>query len=246
MGHLIELNTQSMLSKYYSESGRLVTQHFQNITRLAVEKPDNLFFLLIDEVESIAGSREQQSDSGECHDSIRATNQLLTALDRVRTTPNVLVMCTSNLKSVLDNAFVDRVDYEIAVPAPCESAIYEILRSTLNGLVKCGLITPSPCPFPEAILPDAEERNLIPDHKKLLMFNEYPDCAACKVMHLAKRCKGFSGRTLRKLPLLAISMHTWGDSCPMDDALVALDKAVGLSIGVGSDLYDRQDTAMVS
>jgi hypothetical protein len=39
-------------------------------------------------------------------------------------------------------------------------------------------------------------------------------------------CAGFSGRKLRKLPFLAITMHTWEDQCTIYDAIKALQIAV--------------------
>lgn len=53
--------------------------------------------VLVDEVESLAGRRDSSTDGSDCKDSMRATNQLLTALDRLSHRPNVLVLCTSNM-----------------------------------------------------------------------------------------------------------------------------------------------------
>lgn len=228
-GKLFEINTQSLLSKYYSESGRLISQMFERILTLAASA-ETLICVLIDEVESIAGSREQLSESGECHDSIRATNQLLTALDRIRDQPNVVVFCTSNLKKAIDPAFLDRVDYQVAIPSPCESAVYEILRSTINDLMKCGLITSSPCEVPKSVLENEEDRLFIPHYHRLEYLHPYPECPGMVVLALAEKCKGFSGRRLKKLALLAITIYTWGDMCPLNDALMALKKAVDVDL----------------
>jgi hypothetical protein len=38
--------------------------------------------------------------------------------------------------------------------------------------------------------------------------------------------KGLSGRTLRRLPLLSLAMHTFNDVCTIDEALTALSLAV--------------------
>lgn len=224
---LFEMNTQSLLSKYYSESGRLVTQMFERITSLSQDQT-TLFCVLIDEVESIAGSREHFSESGECHDSVRATNQLLTALDRICTRPNVVIFCTTNLRQAIDPAFLDRVDHEVSIPSPCESAVYEILRSTINELMRCNLITPLMCDVPETVLHNPDDRVFIPDYGTLERLEEYPNCQARVVAALAHRCKGFSGRKLRKLPLLAITRHTWGENCPLDDVLDAMSRVLDL------------------
>jgi len=46
---LIEVNAHSLFSKWFSESGKLVTALFARI-REAVEEPDTLVFVLVDEV----------------------------------------------------------------------------------------------------------------------------------------------------------------------------------------------------
>jgi len=242
---LIEINTQSLLSKFYSESGRLISELFEKVLTQS-RNSDALICVLIDEVESIASSRETLSESGECQDSIRATNQLLTALDRVREQPNVLVFCTSNLKSAIDTAFLDRVDHEVAVPPPCASAVYEILRNTINELIRCGLVTPSAsgdgddgCEGvvpDESVLPDPEDRTTVPAYAKLVYLGAWPESPGRVVAALADKCWGFSGRKLRKLPLLAITMYTWGESCPLRDALDALKRVVDADLSKGGDV----------
>lgn len=55
-GQLIEVNSHSIFSKYFSESGKLVSKLFTNIREL-VDEDDTLIFILIDEVESLAAAR---------------------------------------------------------------------------------------------------------------------------------------------------------------------------------------------
>jgi pachytene checkpoint protein 2 len=62
-----------------------------------------LTVLLIDEVESIASARSTASSSGEPGDAIRVVNAVLTSLDALKRKPNVLVLCTSNMISSLDD-----------------------------------------------------------------------------------------------------------------------------------------------
>lgn len=92
----MEVNTTAMLSKYFGESGKLITSLFDKIHGMA-QSPTTLVCVVIDEIETIAGSREKANAGGECSDGVRATNQLLTALDRLRALPNIVVLCTSNL-----------------------------------------------------------------------------------------------------------------------------------------------------
>lgn len=111
---LAEINTNSMLSKYFGESGKQIGSMFEQIYTMCQDRK-TLVCVVMDEVETIAGSREQAAGGSECADGLRvrlllflatvdlltnilkATNQLLTALDRLRNLPNVIVLCTSNL-----------------------------------------------------------------------------------------------------------------------------------------------------
>lgn len=65
------------------------------------QSSNTLVCVVMDEVETIAGSREKANAGGECSDGVRATNQLLTALDRLRALPNIIVLCTSNLLNAI-------------------------------------------------------------------------------------------------------------------------------------------------
>lgn len=54
---LMEVNSHSLFSKYFSESGKLVAQLFQKI-HLFLLRPKVLLFVLIDEVESLTSARK--------------------------------------------------------------------------------------------------------------------------------------------------------------------------------------------
>ena len=53
----MEVNAHSLFSKWFSESGKLVSKLFTSITEL-VEEEDTLVFVLIDEVESLTSARK--------------------------------------------------------------------------------------------------------------------------------------------------------------------------------------------
>lgn len=239
---LFEINTQALSSKYYSESAKLVEQVFRKL--LAVAKDETgLVCLLIDEIETIAASRDQLTQTGECYDSIRATNQLLTALDRIRHQSNVIVLCTSNLHQAIDSAFLDRVDYEVEIPAPSKAAIYEILRSTMNELIRSKIISNEPYQYPEDVAALIDDHIYIPGYNRLQCLDKHPDSPASILAGIAESCVDFSGRRLRKLPLLAITTYAWGDSCSLKDALEALQMAVKEEMGRKDALKDMRMTA---
>ena len=136
---LIEINAHSLFSKWFSESGKLVSKLFQQIrdlAELALDMDDmtmgsmgdpghgssskgrSLVFVLIDEVESLAVARKASIQGGEPSDGIRAVNALLTQLDQLKAYPNVYVMCTSNVSDAIDEAFLDRADLKIYLGNP--------------------------------------------------------------------------------------------------------------------------------
>lgn len=94
-----------------------------------------------DEVESIVSSRKAAASANEPADAIRVVNSLLTSLDKLKTRQNVLILSTSNLLSVIDGAFLDRVDICQHVPAPSVAAVYNILLSSMHELIRCGIVT---------------------------------------------------------------------------------------------------------
>ena len=53
-----------------------------------------------------------------------------------------------------------------------------------------------------------------------------PVSAGERLWCLAQKCEGFSGRTLRRLPILGLAMYTGMGQCLLDDAVGALEAAV--------------------
>ncbi|VDM45902.1 unnamed protein product [Toxocara canis] len=96
---LVEINSHSLFSKWFSESGKLVQKMFDQVEELADENKV-LVFVLIDEVESLTMARTGALNRNEPGDAVRAVNALLTQIDRIRRFPNVLVLATSNISKV--------------------------------------------------------------------------------------------------------------------------------------------------
>lgn len=238
-GKLLEISSHALLSKWFGESGKLVGKTFDDILSIALEEDEtNLVCVLIDEVESLTRDRASQ---GEVGDALRATNQLLTGLDKLRSRPNIVVMCTSNLLDVIDPAFLDRVDIKQAVPNPNADAAFEILRSTLNELIRSGVVKP---PAHEVLVlrsdgvEDEKEEELmavddfgsrtyllpnLPETR--IKYHGRPQSPPQKLWAIARRCDGMSGRTLRRLPPMAIAMYAFSKPCTMSDALECLKLA---------------------
>jgi len=72
-GQLVEVNANAMLSKYFGESGKLIESTFAKVRGMAEDDNKKLIVVVIDEVETIAGSRQRASDSGECNDGLRVS-----------------------------------------------------------------------------------------------------------------------------------------------------------------------------
>ncbi len=74
-GQLVEVNSHSLFSKWFSESGKLVQRMFEAIQEL-VDDPDAFVCVLVDEVESLAAVRK--ATGSEPSDAIRVVNAMLT------------------------------------------------------------------------------------------------------------------------------------------------------------------------
>jgi len=89
---------------------------------------------------SLASSRSSSSRGGEPGDAVRVVNSVLTSLDTLRRRTNVLVLCTTNMVTGIDKAFLDRADIKIQLPAPGSLARLLILRSCIEELQRAGLL----------------------------------------------------------------------------------------------------------
>ncbi|WVQ62665.1 uncharacterized protein L199_000812 [Kwoniella botswanensis] len=192
---LIEINSHSLFSKWFSESGKLVQKLFDTITK-EVDDDRQFVVVMIDEVESLTAARAAAMTGNEPSDSLRVVNALLTQLDRLRIRKNVLVMTTSNLLDAIDEAFLSRVDLSELVPLPPAEAVYSILKGCIDEMMIRDMI---------------KKRNLL-DYRRASDFSGMWEIRKDKIQKysgglaaLADRCYELeiSGRTLRKLPVLA-------------------------------------------
>ncbi|MCJ1364287.1 T-complex protein 1 subunit beta [Acarospora aff. strigata] len=232
---LIEVNSHSLFSKYFSESGKLVGKLFEDIESMLDEVDDTFVVVLIDEVESLTSAREQAALGIEPNDAMRAVNALLTALDRLKHRVNVLVLCTSNLIVAMDSAFMDRVDVKQYVPNPSAKAGYEILRTCYCELVRCGIVANVGASEVTGTIQESTQQSqwqivdtiALPQYPDLLLdYWLHPASAPKRLWSIAERSVGLSARTLRRLPALALALYTDRDPCSMDEALTALSQAV--------------------
>eukprot|EP01104_Vermistella_antarctica_P008390 TRINITY_DN2090_c0_g1_i1.p1 TRINITY_DN2090_c0_g1~~TRINITY_DN2090_c0_g1_i1.p1 ORF type:complete len:372 (+),score=58.52 TRINITY_DN2090_c0_g1_i1:166-1281(+) len=140
-GQLIELNSHSLFSKWFSESGKLVTKLFSVVEEMLLD-PDCFVCLLIDEVESLSATRRAALSGVEPSDGIRVVNAFLTQIDRLKKYKNLLILTTSNITDAIDLAFVDRADIKQYIGPPAHQARYSILASCVTELMRTGIISP--------------------------------------------------------------------------------------------------------
>ncbi|KAL7415362.1 P-loop containing nucleoside triphosphate hydrolase protein [Mrakia frigida] len=201
-GKLIEINSHSLFSKWFSESGKLVQRLFSTVTEM-VEDESGFVVVLIDEVESLTAARAGAGSGTEPSDAMRVVNALLTQLDKLKNRKNVLIMTTSNIAQAIDSAFVDRADIKQYIGLPPQQAVYWILCGCLQELMKSDIV----------------EQVALLDWKTAQLFSGVPgrktDVSrrlSLRLYDLAGKCEGMSGRTLRRLPVLAharyISINT--------------------------------------
>eukprot|EP00898_Chlorokybus_atmophyticus_P000907 jgi/Chlat1/1817/Chrsp135S08687 len=226
---LVEVNAHSLFSKWFSESGKLVTKLFQKIGEL-VEEQDSLVFVLIDEVESLTAARKAALSGAEPSDAIRVVNALLTQVDALKSRPNVMILTTSNITDAIDLAFVDRADIKAYIGPPTTAARYSIFHSAIKELHRCDIIagpegrTAMPPPHTDLLSMMQPQ----PQHSK-----SFEDGVTVQELALGKLLldasnlsEGFSGRALRKLPFLAHAALVEADSCTCEEFLAALQLAV--------------------
>uniref|UniRef100_A0A8D8U8B3 Pachytene checkpoint protein 2 homolog n=2 Tax=Cacopsylla melanoneura TaxID=428564 RepID=A0A8D8U8B3_9HEMI len=197
VAEFIEINSHSLFSKYFSESGKLVQKMFSKI-REAVEYEDALVCLLIDEIESLTRAREAVLSGTEPSDGVRVVNAVLTQIDQLKRYPNVLIFTTSNLTGAIDLAFVDRADIKHYIGYPSQTAIFKIFSSCLDELKKSGLVVSDM---------SCDEQNE-------------------RLMQACKSCAGVSGRTLRKIPFLTFVKYIPNNAVTIDVFVSALEKTV--------------------
>ncbi|KAI8617792.1 P-loop containing nucleoside triphosphate hydrolase protein [Chytriomyces sp. MP71] len=213
---LVEINSHSLFSKFFSESGKLVMKMFQNIKDLC-DNPDVFVCVLIDEVESLTAARKAAVSGMEPSDAIRVVNALLTQIDSLKRRKNVLILTTSNITEAIDLAFVDRADLKIHIGLPSKIVIYSILASTLLELSRCGLLAGA---SPELL-----------DWRSVQLF-ESNNCmdegsASYRLLEIASICVGLSGRAIRKMPFIAHALFIKGRaSVSLGVFLEALERAV--------------------
>lgn len=68
---LVEIDANSLFSRYFGESGKLVRKIFGLIDSILGDDKDTFVCVFVDEVESLASARQQSTGNNEPRDSLR-------------------------------------------------------------------------------------------------------------------------------------------------------------------------------
>ncbi|KAF2710474.1 AAA-domain-containing protein [Pleomassaria siparia CBS 279.74] len=256
MAKLLEINSSTILSKWFGESSKQVGKLFKTITAISTDK-SLLTVVIIDEVETLASSREKASQSDECGDAIRSTNELLQGLDRLCRCPNVMLICTSNLINSLDDAFVDRCTIQKFVATPNAKCSFEIFRSVINKLIDMNSVFFDSSDLEQDLMMENSDGCNYSQTSSLRSWNmesydgalgpenasysstrlpsfewvernfaNRDDTLLWEFRTLAINAAGLSGRALRRLPTLARFEYKPDKPCSLRDLLHALSKGI--------------------
>ena len=66
--------------------------------------------------------------------------------DQLKSYPNAMVMTTSNVTGKIDLAFVDRADMKVFIGLPGASAVYDILKTAVDELIRSKIISSNESP----------------------------------------------------------------------------------------------------
>ena len=129
----IEIDPHALTSSSLGKSQKEVTKLFHEI--IPEYANDRLCIVLLDEVETLAPSRERMSFDTNPIDAHRATDAVLSGLDLLtRKHRNVLLIATTNYPQAIDRALISRADCIEEIGLPEANARTEIITDTLNLL----------------------------------------------------------------------------------------------------------------
>ena len=130
---LLEIDPHALTGSALGKSQKEVMKLFrETIVEEAAKGP---LIVLLDEVETMAASRQKVSMEANPLDVHRATDAVLTGLDAIAAShPEIIFICTSNFQQALDEAFISRADFMVLVDLPADEARHKIVDDTLATL----------------------------------------------------------------------------------------------------------------
>jgi pachytene checkpoint protein 2 len=130
----VDIDPHVFPSQMLGESQRAVARLFER-TLPDLASRGHPMIVLLDEVEALAVSRSRASLETNPVDVHRATDAVLSGVDRVaRAWPNVTFVATTNYRIGVDAAFLSRADLVEEIASPDADAIRAILADTICEL----------------------------------------------------------------------------------------------------------------
>ncbi|KAF1920158.1 P-loop containing nucleoside triphosphate hydrolase protein [Ampelomyces quisqualis] len=243
---LVQVDGSGVFSHMYGGTAKEIGSLFTKIGQLACDDSDDtrLVVVLVDEIDKLVPCRKSVGKKNEPLDTMRATAEVLTGLDKLRKTLNVVWLFTTNLPEDLDPAFVDRCRLKEHVHAPAANCVYDILRADINAKLRCGeiLVGSAPRDGLGEIIGDCTtngtSENGVPlcaavDDDNIPSLVWAGKCsppaegtAAATLQCIAANACGLSGRNLRGLLDVALFTYFVDETPSLSDALVALERVV--------------------
>ncbi|KAL6064198.1 Pachytene checkpoint protein 2 [Balamuthia mandrillaris] len=193
----------------------MVLQLFEKIRDVTEANNEAFVCLLIDEVESLTAARSRAIAGNEPSDAVRVVNALLTQIDRIKHLRNIVVLTTSNVSNALDDAFLDRADVKQYIGLPGVRCRYNLLKSAAEELMRVSIISP---------------RQVLLDYHSVLLFKQEEENKLTKsslhLLRIASLCEGVSGRSLRKLPFVALALYVQQSTATLAQFLDAVERAI--------------------
>jgi AAA+ superfamily predicted ATPase len=131
----VEVDPHALASAAHGKTQQAVTHLLGTV--LAEESMTGPCIVLLDEVETLAADRRKMSMETNPVDVHRATDAVLTELDRLAADhPQLLFAATSNFAGAIDQAFLSRADLVVTIGLPTPEACRQILVDTLERIAK--------------------------------------------------------------------------------------------------------------
>jgi vesicle-fusing ATPase len=128
------VNGPSLLSKYVGESEENTRNLFAEAIEDQKKGKENLHLIICDEFDTIGKKRGSRTNDTGVSDQI--VNTFLTMIDGVNSLNNILLICMTNRRDMIDEALLrsGRLEVQIEIKLPTKEGRYEILKIHTNKM----------------------------------------------------------------------------------------------------------------
>lgn len=131
----IEVDPHALASAAHGKTQQAVSHLLGTV--LAEQSAISPCIVLLDEVETLAAERSKMSMEANPVDVHRATDAMLTQLDKLAAEyPQLLFLATSNFAGAIDEAFLSRADLVVTIDLPTAEACKAIVLDTIDRLAQ--------------------------------------------------------------------------------------------------------------